>query len=529
VIFYDYLFDFTPGLFISVHLHLNFCLYNDHRFPFVTNQHFSPPIRNHISITIAAVLLTKKPEICSYLCNMKASDQLHDRFVSFNKEMNLIKKNDRVLLAVSGGLDSMTMVSLFQKSLIPCAIAHCNFQLRGEAADKDQQLVERVAFEMGIPFFTTSFNTKDYAARHKISIQMAARQLRYDWLEQIRIQQRLDLIATAHHLDDSIETLFINITRGTGISGLKGIPAKSGKVVRPLLFASRSEIASYASEHQLVFREDASNAEEKYQRNRIRHQILPVLHDINPSLHTTMKEFFSVMDKTEKIFSRTIEETMKTCVIQTSNEIRIASPVLMQIPHGEVFLYEFLKAYGFSPAVCKNISENLERQPGKTFHSGSHTLLTERDELVVYPKAPPGNKTSDNPIYIFKDTKKVRFDDYLFCLELSETNPVAQARWPDNEFTTLLDYDKLTFPLTIRHWEPGDRFTPLGMSGSKKLSDLFTDSKIPGMAKKNIPVLLSAGTIAWVTGIRSSERFRISKETKRTLLITCTPNINRII
>lgn len=524
----SYLYAFISSLFISVHLHNTFCPYDDHQISFVTCLHTHPMKHDHICIAITAAFLPQKPKICSYLCSMNTSDQLHDRFISFNQEMNLIKKHDRVLLAVSGGLDSMTMLSLFQKSSIACGIAHCNFQLRGEDAGKDQQFVEGVATELGIPFFTTSFDTKKYAARNRMSIQMAARELRYAWLEQVRLQEHYDYIATAHHLDDSIETLLINITRGTGISGLKGIPVKSGKVVRPLLFATRKEIACFASEHQLVFREDASNAEEKYQRNKIRHQVLPALHDINPSLHTTMKAFFSVMHKTEKIVRETIEKTKKTCVKQTGKEMRILTPALMQMPEREVFLHEFLKEFGFSPAVCKDISQNLERQPGKLFYSDSHTLLTERKELVVYPNEPANSNESLGPINIFKETKEATFGDYLFCLEVADVIPGTPPQWPDNEFTTLLDYDKINFPMKIRHWKPGDKFSPLGMSGSKKLSDLFTDSKIPRMKKDHIPVLVSDNKIAWVTGIRSSENFKVTKKTKRILRIQCTPNIKRI-
>jgi tRNA(Ile)-lysidine synthase len=449
---------------------------------------------------------------------MLPSDMLFDRFTANIRETNLFKTHQQILLAVSGGMDSMVMLDLFHRSLTSFGIAHCNFRLRGEEADKDQQMVERIAKQLGVRFYSTSFDTTGYARKHKLSIQMAARELRYEWLEQTRVDQGFDLIATAHHLDDSIETLLLNLCRGTGINGLTGIPARSKQVIRPLLFANRKDIEAYVENKGVEYREDMSNAEEKYLRNKIRHQIIPVMQEVNPSFRPTLKMFFSNMQATADLYLDAIRRAKIKCVTYENDSLRINISRLLGTQHPEVIIFEVIKEYGFSPAICKDIANNLRRQPGKTFFSDSHTLLTDRTELLVYPTI---QDKPDTSLRIYESTRTIKFYNNILHFEHIDQSSSSPHPWQDNETVTLLDYTKLLFPLTIRPWKKGDRMTPLGMSGSKKISDLFIEEKIPLNKKKTIPVIVSDNDIVWVAGIRSSELFKITSTTSRMLRITC--------
>ncbi len=448
---------------------------------------------------------------------MLPAELIFDRFTTNIRQAKLFEPHHQILLAVSGGMDSMVMLELFRRSDYSFGIAHCNFRLRGKEADKDQQMVERVANNLGVSLFTTSFDTKTYAVNHKLSIQMAARDLRYEWLENVRQENGFDLIATAHHLDDSMETLFINLSRGTGISGLTGIPARSNKVIRPLLFAIRKDIESFVKEHDITYREDASNTEEKYQRNKVRHQLIPVMQELNPSLRSTMKEFFPRMQAVADIYNEAIEQARQSCIQHEGEAVRILIPQLLSMNHQEVFLYEFLKEYGFVPAVCKDIANNLTRQSGKLFYSDTHTLLSDRQALLVYPTT---RDETEHVSSIYEHTKQLRINDYTLHFEHIDLAAIPMPGWPEDQNTILLDYSKLRFPLQIRHWEKGDKMHPLGMSGSKKISDLFTEHKIPVRNKKRIPIIVSGDEIVWVVGIRSSNKFKIKANTKKILRIT---------
>lgn len=440
---------------------------------------------------------------------------LYDRFMGFSDNISTLGHRRRVLLAVSGGMDSMAMLHLFHRSPYHCGIAHCNFQLRGAAADQDQQLVESTAKTMGIPCFTMSFNTSDYARREKISVQMAARALRYGWLEKIRAENGFDFIATAHHLDDSIETLLINLVRGTGIAGFKGIPYKTGNVIRPLLFAARKEIRDFVETNQVPYREDLSNEDEKYIRNKIRLQIVPGLKEINPSLETTLDAFFQHMTDTEKINQWAIEMAKTKCVSYGRDQVRICLDSLRQIPGYGAFLFMFLRDFKFTPDVAKSLAKNPERQAGKVFHSTTHTLLTGRKELLLFPvRSETVQKPEIIPGPINDKEGQCRFGNYIFNYDSFHISGLSQTEWPENEYTALLDLDRLHFPLTLRCWKKGDRMKPLGMSGSKKISDIFTDYKIPVHKKSEIPMLVSEAEIAWICGLRTSETFKIRPSTK---------------
>lgn len=436
----------------------------------------------------------------------------------------LLLQNQRVLLAVSGGMDSMVMVDLFSKSEWPFAIAHGNFQLRGADADHDQQVVEEAAKRLGVPFFVKAFDTEAEARKSGESIQMAARRLRYDWMKTVRAEHGYDAIATAHHLDDAIETLLINITRGTGISGLKSIPKKAGHIIRPLLFANRDEIAAYSREVGLSYREDQSNKETKYTRNKIRHEVLPALKELNPSISSTMARFFERMAATEDIYAEMITRQKRMCTRQDGDQLLISIPAIRTLPWPPVYLYEMIRDYGFSESQCADLLGGPHAQTGKSVHSDSHSALIDRKEIIVYPTP---EETTTVPVYVDApaDTQRgdaagstVAWADQTFHFHSGEME--EEIGLPDGPHALMADLNKLAFPLVIRPWKAGDAFVPLGMKGQKKVSDLLTDVKMPLHEKKNaLVVTTSRDEIIWVVGVRADERFKITPETKRYLYL----------
>jgi len=449
---------------------------------------------------------------------------MHGRFVKYIQRQRLITDKNRILLAVSSGMDSMAMVDLFVKSEWPFAIAHCNFQLRGTDADRDQQLVERTAKKLDVPFFVQTFDTEAEARKSGESIQMAARRLRYEWMEKVRSDHGYQAIATAHHRDDAIETLLINITRGTGISGLKSIPVKTGHIIRPLLFANRDEITTYCREAGISFREDCSNLEVKYARNKIRHQVLPALKDLNPSLPSTLARFFERMEATEAILNAMIEQQKQACTRIEGDQLLISMPALRELPWPHYFLFEFIRDFGFSESICKAVLSDKEMQPGKHFYSDTHEALIDREVIIVHPI-----KSSDasGPVYV-----EMPLDDQIgdtpgstvalagLILHFYTGDAEKETDLPDGPHALMADISKLTFPLILRRWKAGDTLMPLGMKGKKKVSDLLTDVKLPLHKKKNVLVLTTAkNEIIWVVGVRADDRFKITPWTKRHLRV----------
>lgn len=433
---------------------------------------------------------------------------MYNRFIEFINQNALLKKGDRVLLAVSGGMDSMAMAELFRQSEYQYAIAHCNFQLREKTADDDEAFVRSYARDLQLDFFSRKFDTAAYASQKKISIQMAARELRYDWLEEVREQNGYHSVATAHHFNDSIETLFINILRGTGVAGLKGIPKKTQYIVRPLLFATRADIQEFMQKQNLRFREDASNLEMKYLRNMIRHRLVPLLHEINPSVTGNLRHFFDRMEAAEAFYLNTIKNQQKYFLRFSENATEILIDQLIEQAFPETMLYESLKGYGFSPSQSSDIFNNLHAQAGKTFESASHTLVKDRETLIICPREAtnlPSEHTIDEAIC------NLDYGKHSFRFETGKVDDEFEI--PKKATTLMADKDKLTFPLLLRHWQPGDKLAPLGMKGHKKVSDILIDKKIPLPHKKDIMVLISGSEIVWVAGIAASEGFKITNDT----------------
>ncbi|HDR68439.1 MAG TPA: tRNA lysidine(34) synthetase TilS [Bacteroidaceae bacterium] len=437
---------------------------------------------------------------------------MNERFRKYIEEHHLCSLSDSILLAVSGGVDSIVMTHLFSEAGFRCAVAHCNFQLRREESEADEAFVRKVSSEYDMPVLVESFNTEDFAKDEGISVQMAARKLRYDWFDKLLSDDRYDLVATAHNLNDSVETYLINMTRGTGIRGLTGIPPSNNKVIRPLLFATRKEILEFSYNHQIRYRDDSSNASRKYLRNRIRHDVIPVLEEINPNFLNTMQENMDRNKEASQIFLSKIEETRKCLFrnIQNRYEINIADIKLLTPL--STWLYELFSPFGFTRLQCTDLEKLLVSSSGKQFISTTYTIYKDRDKLLLIP------------------LKKERFERYY----LDKAGPVASLPFPmDIEVLrkdelgeipadsniACLDYEKIQFPLTIRHWLHGDYFVPLGMDQLKKVSDFFIDLKIPMPLKKQIWILASGKMIVWIVGLRIDDRFKISENTIQVLKI----------
>ncbi len=451
-------------------------------------------------------------------------------FLTYINEQKLFDSTDKILLTVSGGKDSVTLFDLFCKanrsdSRFLFAVAHCNFQLRGEDSNEDEVFVENLCKKQGITFHTTRFETKKFVKKNKISTQMAARTLRYEWFEQIKQEFGYAYIATAHHLNDSIETVLINLTKGTGISGLRGILPKNGNIIRPLLFASREQIDSYVADNQIVWREDSSNASIDYQRNLLRHEVVPILKKINPNFDETFARNLERLQAVEADFRRNLHY-FKTTVMREENGVfylKIANIKYYQ--SAAYFLEELLKDFGFNYFQSKEIFQAIDGISGKIFHSATHTLLKDREDLIISPTAPPQPSPSGRELapLLFGEVLGVGLHGITFegkNLQFSLINiEDFDNNFSKNNTTLFVDYDKIAFPLMLRTWQEGDWFIPLGMKGRKKISDFLIDKKISMNLKKIIFLLTSQDNVLWVVGHRADDRFKITNATKRVLRV----------
>lgn len=427
-------------------------------------------------------------------------------------------------MASSGGIDSMVLTNLLVRTGYEISIAHCNFHLRGKASDLDEKFVGDSAKDFQIQFYTISFDTKHYAAKNNISIQMAARDLRYEWFENLLKEQELQYLLTAHHADDNLETFLINFSRGTGLEGLTGIPAINGKTIRTLLPFSRKEIEQYAKENHILWREDQSNKETKYLRNKLRHDIIPLLKKLNPQFLDSFNNTLNHLDGSNQLVKDRIEELKKEIEIKEgeNSKFKIQSLKLLRSP--KAYLYEFLKEYGFTE--WDNVLELLNAQSGKQVFSKTHRLLKDRDYLIVSPL-----------VIENKQSKQFLIDDSLENVNIgnspssagslvlnfqqlkAEKKNIPNVR-KTNSNTVFIDKNMLKFPLLVRKWNNGDYFYPIGLQGEKKLSKYFKDKKMSLVDKENVWLLCSENQIVWVIGNRMDDRFKISDKTKNILKIT---------
>ena len=434
------------------------------------------------------------------------------QFQSFLDKEQLFSLDDRILLAVSGGLDSMAMVYLFQQAGFEFGIAHCNFQLRGLDSDGDESFVAEQAQKLNIPFHSIRFDTNKEAQLQKTSTQIVARTLRYQWFEELRLAHGYTHIATAHHLNDSLETVLLNLTKGCGIKGLHGIPIQQAPIIRPLLFATRVAIQQFIQDQNIPYREDASNQSTKYQRNLIRHEVVPHLKTINPSLESTFGKTLDHLRETEMLFNEMIEQYRNKITKYAAGHFCIEKQTLHNHPAKHTLLYELLLPYGFNGAQISQLFKSYE-QIGTMFSSVDYHLLVDRDFLLVKSR----NKKKENFKLVKENSsiENLNNQEFKFTYCNKTTYPLNQ---PSN--TALLDYEQLEFPLTIRYWQEGDRFQPLGMNGrSKKLQDFFSDLKLNRFEKEEVMIVESNGRICWVVGYRIDERFKLTKKTNKVVRI----------
>ena len=431
---------------------------------------------------------------------------MQNSFVENIKENNLFSPEDNILLAISGGIDSMVLLHLFINSGLKFGVAHCNFQLRGEESDKDEEFVRNETAKCGTPFYFERFDTEEYAKLSGISIEMAARELRYEFFEKIRLENSYDFIATAHHQDDVIETFFLNLSRKTGIKGLTGIKEKSGKIIRPLLFTNRQQIKKYALENDIAYREDSSNYEIIYQRNLIRNKILPLFFNINPAFNANVLASIQNLKETETVYNDFIQAEIERISQKNDGHIAIDIAKISNCKHGKVILFELLTEYNFNASVVNKVYSSLQAEPGKQFFSKTHRLVKDREFFFLSEIKPDENRK----FYIDEEDLEL-FEP--FDLTIQKTN--AEDFVIDKSTNVAcIDLALIQFPLLVRKWQAGDHFQPLGMQGFKKVSDFLIDQKIPLHEKENVWLLCSGKKIIWVIGLRIDDRFKITPKTK---------------
>ncbi len=438
---------------------------------------------------------------------------LPDRFQSYIKENSLVEPGEKVLLAVSGGVDSMVMLSLFASAGYGIGVAHCNFQLRGAEADEDEEVIERTCAAMGVPHYNIRFDTMAEMEATGESVQMAARRLRYTWFDQLCNDHGYNVIAIAHHADDSVETFFINLLRGTGLRGLTGISVTNGRVIRPLLFATRKEILDYAHANKIAFREDSSNRSTKYLRNKVRLGLVPRIREINPKFTELMSRNVQRLTEAQQFISHGIERIREE-ILTHENGLDVIDPGKIDAAYPANFvIYELLSSYyGFKGDVVDALCRSLHHGgSGKRFYAREHVAMLDRGRIIVAPIA------EDDTCNVEVDarTHKAYCSNSVVFFEHINIDDVDTPVQPSH--IALVDADKLTFPLTLRRWADGDSFIPFGMTGHKKVSDLLVDEKVPLAEKQRQAVVCSGEQIVWVVGRRIDDRFRITDGTENVL------------
>ncbi|MBT1707670.1 tRNA lysidine(34) synthetase TilS [Fulvivirgaceae bacterium PWU5] len=438
-----------------------------------------------------------------------------EQFLNHIREHHLCGPTDRILLAVSGGIDSVVMLRLFHEAGQPVAVAHCNFQLRGEASDGDQQFVEILCRDLGIPCFLKRMDTAAYAETEGLSIQLAARALRYAWFEEVRVREGFDRIATAHHLNDALETVLLNWTRSANPDGLAGIPVQQGAIIRPLLFATRAAVEAYAAFKDFAWREDASNQTDDYARNFIRHQVVPRLKELNPSLEQTVSRGLASMEGVLSLAVAGLEHWKAVYTTATGNRIAIRKD-FAAAPHAAAILARYLRPFGFHYSQCEGMTNALAGQPGKQFLAEAYTVMIDREALILTPR-----RVDWEAVTLATEHQHVVLGDWTLAVERNEAGqPLMGGAWH-----ATVDADRITFPITWRRWRAGDVFYPLGMSHGKKISDFLIDRKVARADKAAVTVLEAGERIFWVVGHRLDDRFKVTAATKQVLTFTIRAHI----
>jgi tRNA(Ile)-lysidine synthase len=431
-------------------------------------------------------------------------NQLQDHI---NSKLSYLKSS-KLLIAISGGIDSVVLTHLCHKMGLNIALAHCNFNLRGKESDADEDFVLQLAEDLELEVFIESFETKSFAEDKNLSVQMAARELRYHWFSELSEQLNFDYILTAHHADDNLETFFINLSRGTGLDGLLGIPVLNKNIARPLLNFSRDDIENYAKEQKLEWREDSSNNSTKYLRNKLRHDVIPILKEMNPQFLQNLAKTQVHLNDSKCIIDDKISEVFDS-VITPIDDFTFSLNIkeIKKLSHAKAYMYELLKDFGFSE--WEDVFNLLDAQSGKYIQTNSHRLIKDRDFLLLSEI----NSDSSESINSSETDKIV--ETPFGTLFIDEVDAVLESQ------KTIIYVDKnlLKFPLTIRKWEQGDVFYPLGMAGKKKVSKYFKDKKFSLLDKENTWLLCSDEAIVWVINNRADNRFRVTDNTKTILKI----------
>lgn len=432
------------------------------------------------------------------------------KFIEANQ---LFGPEDKLLVGFSGGADSIVLLDVLLRMGYDCIAAHCNFQLRGEESDRDEQFVTSFCRERYIQLEKVRFDTTAYALENKISIEMAARDLRYSWFEKIAEKKQADWIAVGHHADDSAETLLLNLIRGTGIKGLSGIDAKRGKIVRPILDTTREEIENYARHFGLSYVTDSTNETSQYVRNKIRNEIIPLMAELNPSMRKTLHENSKRFAGMWRIYEEKVKEIEAEILNKTEQPHSIDIQKLQAQADPKTLLYELLSQYGFTSDTSSKVTSLLnDSGVGKVFHSNTHNLIIDREQLLIEETG----KTDENVFTIEAgvnetgDPINLRFRTFEKEIDFSPSRKSHIVHF---------DADKVKFPLKLRKWQEGDFFVPFGMKGRKKLSDFFVDQKLSLIDKKNIWLLTSEENIIWIVGHRTDDRYKIDSKTHSILEI----------
>lgn len=412
----------------------------------------------------------------------------------------------RFFIAVSGGIDSMVLIHLFQSIGFPFAILHCNFQLRGKESDDDMEFVRSYADKFDIPWAMAHFETSDYAKEMKVSTQVAARKLRYDWFDEQLEEKEYDYVLTAHHADDSLETFLINLSRGTGLDGLLGIPAMNDTVLRPMLPFTREEIEQYAKENDIKWREDSSNASDKYLRNKIRHDLVPVLKELNPNFMDSFLKTIQFLNQSKSMVEDASSIIFMEVCTQVEDEYHFNIEKIKQLENPNSYLFYWLQNFGFT--AWDDIYQLIDAQSGKQIFSATHVVLKDREKLILSIK----KEVQNDCFFIYKENNEVNIPLKLIFCNVSDISDV-------NSNCIFVDEDKIQFPLQLKRWTEGDYFYPFGMNGKKKLSKYFKDEKMSLIDKENTWLLCSDNQIIWIIGKRQDDRFKIDQKTTKILQI----------
>lgn len=435
-------------------------------------------------------------------------------FGAFIQNQGKVSPSQIILLAFSGGVDSVVLATLLKESGCAIALAHCNFSLRAEESDGDEDFARTFAQKLQVPFFSIRFDTLNYAKQHKVSTQVAARQLRYQWFYEVMEKEGYDLLATAHHQTDQVETMLFNINRGSGLAGLQGMKPREGNLIRPLLLATRAEIEEFAKAKKLKWREDSSNSLNKYSRNKLRNVVLPVLKGLNPNYEESFYNLSTLVGQYRQLIDEVIATNTAAITHREGEGVMINKAGLLALQQPQLYLYELLKPYGFSNDVVAQMVQSLAGHSGTLFYGDNGEALIDREAIIVRPFEQREKETTQ--FFIEATATSFSFAGKTYTIqrldakgyEISTDSAIAQ-----------LDAGKLKFPLSVRGWKKGDYFYPLGMRKKKKVSDVFINLKVPVFSKGEYPLLFSGEHLVCIAGLRVDDRFKVTPQTKEVLII----------